>query len=302
MPPRRRSELPRPFLKWAGGKTQLLGQFRPFYPPPERVRRYLEPFLGSAAVFFEVRRLFRPDEVILSDGNEELIQTYRSVRDKVGELIRYLERHRRAHSEEHYRRTRSLDPRELPSAERAARFIYLNKTCFNGLYRVNRRGVFNVPMGRYAHPPILDAANLRSASAALWNADLRVEPFTRLPAFARKGDFLYVDPPYDPVSRTSSFTSYTRGAFSREDQVRLAEIYRELSRRGCQVMLSNSDTPFIRRLYREFDLRKVSARRSINSRADRRGRVAELVVLNYAPALPAGGEAPEREDPLLSLS
>jgi DNA adenine methylase len=287
----RGNDAPRPFLKWAGGKTQLLAQFEPLYPAAGAIRRYIEPFLGSAAVFFEVRRLFRPGETILADGNEELIQVYRSVRDQVEELIRLLEHHQRAHSRSHYQRTRSLDPGGLPSAERAARFIYLNKTCFNGLYRVNRRGIFNVPMGRYTRPPILDPGNLRAARDALQGVDLRVQPFSETPSLARRGDFLYIDPPYHPLSPTSSFTSYTRGSFGEKDQERLAEMYRELSRRGCRIMLSNSDTPFIRDLYRDYDMRRVEARRSINSRAERRGRITELVVLNYAPPLPSARAA-----------
>jgi DNA adenine methylase len=287
MPILRKTDGPRPFLKWAGGKSQLLAQFQALYPAHGDLRRYVEPFLGSAAVFFQVRRLFRPREVILADGNEELIQAFQSVRDEVEEVIRLLGRHRRAHSAGHYLRIRSLDPLRLASVERAARFIYLNKTCFNGLYRVNRRGIFNVPMGRYTRPPILDAGNLRAASAALQGVEMRVEPFTAIPTLAREGDFLYIDPPYHPLSRTSSFTSYTAGTFGEKEQNRLAEIYRDLDGRGCRVMLSNSDTPFIRSLYRDYDVRTVEARRSINSRPGGRGRITEVVVLNYRPPRPS---------------
>jgi len=289
MPPRPRSDLPRPFLKWAGGKTQLLPQFEALYPEAARVRRYLEPFLGSAAVFFQVRHLLRPRKAVLADGNDELINVYEAIQGNVSRVIRTLSKHKRLHSKEHYYLTRSRQPRDLSPAERAARFIYLNKTCFNGLYRVNAGGGFNVPMGRYKDPPILDADNLRSVALSLQGVDLRVAHFRETLDYARKGDFIYFDPPYHPVSRTASFTSYTRDSFGESDQEELAEIFAELSRRGCLGMLSNSDSPFIRGLYAGFAIRTVRARRSINSKADRRGPVSEVAVLNYEP-LASGGE------------
>jgi len=291
MPQHRRSALPRPFLKWAGGKTQLLDQFEPLYPPPGGIRRYLEPFLGSAAVFFHVRRLIKPVEAVLSDGNEELINAYRCIQTDPGKVIRQLTKHRNHHSAFHYYSTRARKTGKMSAVARAARFIYLNKTCFNGLYRVNGQGAFNVPIGRYKNPSILDPENLRSVADALRGVTLHVAHFREVVGRAEKGDFIYFDPPYHPLSPTSSFTSYTRTPFSARDQERLSEIYGELSRKGCRVMLSNSDCPFIRNLYRGYDLRKVKARRSINSRADRRGRISELVVLNYVPAFPGASLA-----------
>ncbi len=288
MPPHRKSDLPRPFVKWAGGKTQLLPQFEALYPEAARVRRYLEPFLGSAAVFFQVRRLLRPRKAVLADGNEELINVYQAIQGNVSRVIRALSEHRRLHSKEHYYRTRSRRPRDLSSVERAARFIYLNKTCFNGLYRVNAGGGFNVPMGRYQDPPILDADNLRSVALSLQGVELRTAHFRETLDYARKGDFVYFDPPYHPVSETSYFTSYTRDSFGPRDQEELAEVFAALDRRGCRVMLSNSDCPFIRGLYPGFAIHTVRARRSINSKADRRGRVSEVVVLNYEPPLLRG--------------
>jgi DNA adenine methylase len=302
MPRGRRNpeSLPVPFLKWAGGKTQLLPQLEPLYPAPEGVRRYIEPFVGSAAVFFHVRSLLRPGQVILSDNNEELIHVYRAVRDDVKSLIRRLSRHKAAHSREHYYAVRRENPARMPPSSRAARLIYLNKTCFNGLYRVNSRGEFNVPMGRYSDPPILDARNLRAVSAALRGVDLRVAHFSEVLEFARAGDFIYFDPPYHPLSATSYFTAYTKGSFGEADQRELARVYRELDRRGCLVMLSNSAAPLIEKLYKGFDVRKVYARRSINSNATRRGQIQEVVVLNYVPGLairsrmPAGRHGSER--------
>jgi len=283
MSSRPRSDIPRPFLKWAGGKTQLLPQFERLYPSPESFSRYLEPFVGSAAVYLHVRRLFAPREVVLADGNEDLINVYRAVQDDVEGVIRRLARHRSAHSEAHYYQTRARKPAALSAPTRAARTIYLNKTCFNGLYRVNSRGEFNVPMGRYRNPSILDAENLRAAALALDGVELRIAHFRETLEYARRGDFVYFDPPYQPLTRTSAFTAYTRDTFTPADQEELAQIFRRLSERGCRVMLSNSDSPLIHRLYQGFDLRRVDARRAINSKGDRRGRISELVVLNYEP-------------------
>jgi DNA adenine methylase len=295
MQPRRHTEVARPFLKWAGGKTQLLGQFESLYPRLSEVKRYLEPFVGSAAVFFQIRELFEPAEIILADSNAELINAYRAIQQDVQRVVRLLAKHKKAHGEEHFYRTRALQPAALSLAESAARMIYLNKTCFNGLYRVNSRGGFNVPIGRYENPPILDAENLRAVAAALRGVELRESHFTDTLKYARKGDFIYFDPPYQPLSSTASFTSYTRNAFGPKDQEELAEVFRRLDDRGCKVMLSNSDTPLTRRLYQGFGLRTVDARRSINSRSDRRGVIPEIVVLNYEPSLSTAREIPLKQ-------
>jgi DNA adenine methylase len=276
--------VPRPFLKWAGGKTQLLSQFQALYPHPRSIRRYIEPFVGSGAVFFKLRRLAGLREVLLADNNEELINVYVAVRDHVEGVIAALRRHKALHSKEHYYEVRAKSLRRMSSTARAARLIYLNKTCFNGLYRVNSKGGFNVPMGRYQDPPILNAENLRAAGQALEKTGLKAAHFRKTLDVARKGDFIYFDPPYHPLSKTSFFTSYTEGAFTASDQKDLAEVYSILARRGCRVMLSNSDCPFIRGLYEGFDIRSVSARRNINSKAEKRGRIGEVVVLNYEPA------------------
>jgi len=289
----------KPFIKWAGGKTQLLDQFEPLYPPASSIKRYIEPFVGSGAVYFHVREILGLDTCILADGNADLINVYRVIQQDVAGLVRALARHRRAHSEEHYYKVRAQSPGALTDVSRAARLIYLNKTCFNGLYRVNSRGEFNVPMGRYVNPRILDEPNLRAVGAALRKVTLKVAHFREILSDARRGDFVYLDPPYHPISKTSSFTSYAvngdRSTFGGEDQAELAEIYRKLAAKGCLVMLSNSDTAFVRRLYRDqpgVAIRTVSARRSINSRSDRRGRIREIVVLNYEPS---GNESPLKQ-------
>jgi DNA adenine methylase len=276
----------RPFLKWAGSKKQLLAAFESLYPAPKTIKGYHEPFLGSGAVFFRMRPRLGPCRISLSDNNAELINTFAAVRDQVDDVIRELAEHKAQHTQAHFYRIREKTPAELVTvAARAARFIYLNKTCFNGLYRVNSRGLFNVPMGRYENPGILDEELLRDASRELAGVALMTTHFRLVVTRARAKDFVYFDPPYDPVSDTAYFTSYTEGSFGQSDQEELAAIYRVLDARGCKLMLSNSDTQLIRRLYKGFDIRPLMARRAINVRADRRGPVKEVVVLNYAPVL-----------------
>jgi DNA adenine methylase len=268
-------------VKWAGGKSQLLPQFLSLYPEQGSVGRYLEPFLGSGAVFFHVQGLLRPSHAVLTDTNAELIDTFLAVRDEVDVLIELLRQHQAQHGESYYYEVRSQTPQAR--AERAARLIYLNKTGFNGLYRVNSRGLFNVPFGRHVNPTACDEALLRAASAALQKAKLHARDFRDLSSLARKGDFIYFDPPYQPLSKTSYFTSYTSGSFGEQDQRDLADLYAKLDRRGCLLMLSNSDAPLIRELYSDFRIHRVSARRMINSDAKKRGPVSEVVVLNYDP-------------------
>jgi len=274
------AEMPfsRPFLKWAGGKTQLLPQLARFYPPKGSVDRYVEPFLGSGAVFFHVKSVVEPRRVLLWDNNRELIDSFKAVQDNVGQVIKLLSRYREQHSKDFFLAMREKRPKS-PAAI-AARLIYLNKTCFNGLYRVNSRGIFNVPFGKHRNPGLFNEAWLRQAAAQLAGAKIEAEDFRLLELEAKAGDFIYFDPPYHPRSKTSYFTAYTRELFGQAEQEKLAALYRVLDRKGCLLMLSNSDTPLIRELYRDFDIREVSARRMINSRADRRGAIRELVVLN----------------------
>lgn len=265
-----------PIVKWVGGKGRLVGEL--LSRAPRSYRRYFEPFAGGAALFFHLG----PASATLSDVNGDLVACYRAVRDDVEAVIAALGEHRAQHSIEYYYAVRDgwNDGRAAGAAARAATFIYLNKTCYNGLWRVNSRGDFNVPAGRYANPSILDAERLRAASAALRAAELVVAPFDHVLDEARRGDFVYFDPPYDPVSATADFTSYAAGGFAADDQERLAQTFARLAERGCAVMLSNSDTPFTRRLYARFRIDRVYAARAVNSRADRRGAVAEIVVTN----------------------
>jgi DNA adenine methylase len=265
-----------PIVKWVGGKSRLLPEL--LARAPSSFRCYHEPFVGGAALFFELA----PRAAILSDVNAELVSCYRAVQSDVDAVVTALARHRAEHSEAYYYAVRDgwNAGADASAAARAATFIYLNKTCYNGLWRVNSRGLFNVPAGRYVNPGILDAERLRAASAVLAKARLRVAPFDAVVDAARRGDFVYFDPPYDPVSATADFTSYTQGGFGVEDQERLAEVFARVVERGCAVMLSNSDTPFVRRLYARWHIDRVMCARAVNSRADRRGAVAEVIVTN----------------------
>ncbi|NLY95176.1 MAG: DNA adenine methylase [Myxococcales bacterium] len=270
-----------PFVKWVGGKGKLVSQLLPLMPGGVEKRRHVEPFVGGGALFFAMR----PRRAVLSDVNERLVTTYLAIRDELPTVIRHLEALDRAHSDATYYevRDRYNTASRVSSAERAAMFVYLNKTCFNGLHRVNRRGHFNVPLGRYENPRIVDHEGLAAASRALRGAEIRHASFEELLAYAKPGDFVYFDPPYAPVSATANFTSYAAGDFGDADQVRLRDVYRELDRRGCRLMLSNSDVPRIRELYRDYRIEIVAAPRAINCDARKRGPVTEVVVLNYDP-------------------
>lgn len=270
-----------PFLKWAGGKGHLISQYADYFPA--EYTGYHEPFLGGGAVFFYLA----PNcPCYLSDNNPELINVYTVVRDHVEELIKKLKQLEKEYytlpeelRKQHFLEIRSKSFKDRIS--RAMRTIYLNKTCFNGLYRVNRKGQFNVPFGRYKNPTICDEQRLRAASGALQNKVIEIRDFRTTAASARAGDFVYFDPPYHPLSETANFTSYTDTGFNEQDQRDLAELARELSRSGCKVMISNSDTRFIREIYEGFRQIKIKARRSINCRPERRGIINELLILNY---------------------
>jgi DNA adenine methylase len=296
----------RPLLKWAGGKRQLLAVFQHFYP--ERVSGYVEPFVGSGAVFFDLLRRggLGDASVTLADSNADLIGTYATVRDAPGEVIATLEhldqRHAREGAACYYdvrdrfnaaRAGGSVPQGSRYSPELAAMLIYLNRTGFNGLFRVNAGGAFNVPAGRYARPRICDPVLVRAVAAAFAREGLRLQcaTFDRVLAHTSAGDFLYLDPPYAPLSTTSAFGAYTADRFSPSDQVRLCDAVVDLARRGRHILLSNSSAPEIVALYRQatragdarLRLWGVPARRAINSRATGRGVVTELLLTNLEP-------------------
>jgi DNA adenine methylase len=269
-----RPAYPRPFLKWAGGKSRVLPQYQPYFP--RRFKTYYEPFLGGGAVFFYLL----PQRAVLADINDELVNVYQCIRNHVDDLIQRLIVHQKRHCKEYYYTIRS-NPRQDPVA-RAARLLYLNKTCFNGLYRENSKGQFNVPMGRYKNPTICDPALLKAASQALQPVEITQERFETVLDWATGADdFVYFDPPYHPISATSNFTGYNRYAFTAEDQCRLRDTFVRLANRGVNVMLSNSDCPFIRELYQDFNIRVIYASRAINSNAKKRGKITELLITSY---------------------
>jgi DNA adenine methylase len=266
----------RPFLKWAGGKTQLLNEL--ISRMPEKFGIYHEPFLGSGALFFQLRAEGRIAEARLSDVNPELINAWTVLRDDPGSVISELRAVEERISEDDYYAVRATDPADLNESERAARMIYLNRLCFNGLYRVNRKGSFNVPFGRYKNPRILDSENLLAVSRALQGVEIRLESFESAMARAEPDDFVYLDPPYDPLSPSSSFTSYSSGGFGEREQKQLAAEFANLSNRGVHALLSNSDTPLVQALYFGYDVNVVGAKRSINCVGGKRGTVREVIV------------------------
>lgn len=273
----------RPFLKWAGGKRQLLPRILALVPP--RVRTYVEPFVGGGALFFALAARQRFKRAVLGDVNGELINCYQALRDDVEAVIDLLAPLQ--NTAEEYYRVRGQTPAGMSPAARAARLIYLNRCGFNGLYRVNSSGLFNVPFGRYARPRICDPGGLRAVSRALADVELVQGDFKAVAARRTLGpnDFVYLDPPYVPLSKTASFTAYA-GDFSMADQERLAKFLRRLADKRIAAVLSNSDCADTRRLYDGLTMVSIPARRNINSVASRRGPVAELLV--QTRALPDG--------------
>lgn len=273
---------PRPFLKWAGGKSRLLAQYQAYFP--SHFVSYYEPFLGGGAVFFHL--LPRLRSAMLADINPELVNVYQCVRDYPEAVIAFLQGHRDRHSRAYYYALRSQRHLSCP-IERAARLLYLNKTCYNGLYRENSKGHFNVPMGRYKNPAICDMELLTAASQSLQVADIYQAPFDQILRWATgESDFVYLDPPYHPISTTSNFTGYNRYGFTATDQRRLQEVFVTLAQRGVKVMLSNSNCGFIQELYQGYPQHLIQASRAINSNAQRRGRISELLITSYPVALP----------------
>jgi len=264
---------PKPFLKWAGGKSKLLHKLRPLVP--SKYDHYIEPFVGGGALFF----CLCPHDAILSDLNSELMNCYRVVRDKPEELIRFLGS--MSITKESFYAMRMQNPTNLSDVERAARLIYLNKTCYNGLYRVNKKGQFNTPFGQYRLVKLYNPPQIHAASTALQGVmllELDFEPL--LLSYAHSRDFVYLDPPYPPVGRWSDFKRYTKEFFTEKDHIRLAKVVEELDNRGCKFILSNAMHPLILKLYAKFGKIDVEAPRYINCRAGKRGNVSELLITN----------------------
>jgi DNA adenine methylase len=300
--------LARPFLKWAGGKTQLLKQFSQRLPPEMKkgeITHYVEPFVGGGAVFFYLGQRFSFDRSSIFDANEELILAYRVIKKFTKKLIHELESLESAYipkSDEDRERlfyhVRDSFNKKKPEINfqkydaewvpRAAQSIFLNRTCFNGLFRMNRKGEFNVPFGRYKNPQILNKDNLNDVAALLKTTSIILGDFTRCKKFVDNTSFVYLDPPYRPLNDTSSFTSYAKDGFSDTDQCRLAGFFKELDKKGAKIMLSNSDPrnenpddSFFDELYAEYTIERVPAKRSINCNGALRGEINELIITNY---------------------
>lgn len=264
------NEKSRPFLKWAGGKRQLLPEL--LARVPKQFGTYYEPFLGGGALYFELQ----PQQALLSDTNRRLIRTYIAVRDYVSDLIRVLKNY--PYDKDFYLKFRQLAPDTSDDYILAAWFIYLNRTGYNGLYRVNLRNQFNVPFGRYTNPCICDEDLLRTCSETLSRANFGVCDFSEVTFHAKAGDFVYFDPPYFPVNDTAKFVSYTSEGFGKQDHLRLRDVALLLKRRGVHILISQSSAPFIRDIYKDFSVQEAKARRNINSKGGQRGEVIELLI------------------------
>ncbi|KKP38393.1 MAG: adenine methylase, DNA adenine methylase protein [Candidatus Peregrinibacteria bacterium GW2011_GWC2_33_13] len=266
-----------PIVKWAGGKRQLIADLKNNLP--KKFNRYFEPFIGGGALFFNIQ----PKNAYISDINPELINLYQVIKNNAYELIEDLKQHK--NTEEYFYEIRNIDRnskyKKWSDIQKASRFIYMNRTCFNGLYRVNSKGEFNVPYGKYSNPRILDEVNLLNCSQLFQNTEIRHSDFSEILNNVQKGDFVYFDPPYAPLNETSSFTSYTKEGFGEDMQVKLKELCDELDNMGVHFMLSNSDTKGINKLYKNYEIKKVFASRAINSVASKRGKISEVLVRNY---------------------
>ncbi|HEY9770750.1 MAG TPA: DNA adenine methylase [Coleofasciculaceae cyanobacterium] len=268
----------KPFVKWVGGKTQLLPELTSRIP--DRVSRYFEPFVGGGALFFH----YSPEQSTLIDINEELTNTYKVIKYQIEELIADLHQH--IYEKDYYYQIRNVD-RQLDEykswsdVQRASRLIYLNKTCFNGLYRVNSKGEFNTPIGKYKNPKIVDEVNLRACSQALASTEIITGSFLEVEAKIGEDDFVYFDPPYAPLNATSNFTGYSLQGFDAQMQLSLRDLCDRLDDLGVRFMVSNSNTPLILDLYKDYKIELVYAARAINSQANKRGKIPEVIVSNY---------------------
>lgn len=270
-----------PFTKWTWGKRQLLGELRSYMP--ETYGRYFEPFVGGGALFFDLA----PEQAVINDFNEELINAYRQIKNNPAELINLLIKHKENNSKDYYLALRSADRdgriSRMTGVERAARILYMLRVDFNGLYRVNSKNQFNVPYGRYKNPKIVDVDLLYQISEYLNENDIEIlqTDFAEAVKDAQTGDFVYFDPPYIPLNETSSFTSYTHEGFSYEEQVRLRNTFKELTERGVYAMLSNSSSPLVEELYKDFNIYFVEAQRTNGAKSSSRGKISEIIVTNY---------------------
>ena len=292
----------KPFIKWVGGKGQLLSEINKLYPVElgKNIKKYAEIFVGGGAVLFDILSKYKLDEVYISDKNLELINTYKSIRDNVDILIKslkgmeeqYIPLDNENRKDYYYKKREEYNSlkinSEVNNIEKAVLFIFLNKTCFNGLYRVNKKGEFNVPMGAYKKPKICDEENLKNVSLALKKVKIIYADYRESESFIDEKTFVYIDPPYRPLNITSSFTSYTENDFNDKEQIELAEYINVLNKKGAKIVISNSDPKnndiddnFFDKLYKNYNINRVKATRMLNSNASLRGAINELLITNY---------------------
>lgn len=277
---RKNNKLALPFVKWVGGKRQLLNEIEKHIP--EQFSRYYEPFVGGGAVLFHVQ----PKNAVINDSNEELVNLYNIIKESPEELIEDLKKYK--NEEKYFYEVRGIDREkekylELSNIQRASRIIFLNKTCYNGLFRVNSSGEFNSPFGRYKNPNIVNDVTIKAVGNYLSKNDIQIlnTDYEKSLSKIRKGAFVYFDPPYDPISDSSSFTGYTKNGFDRTEQERLKKVCDKLNDKGVKFLLSNSSTEFIRDLYKDYNIFSIKAKRAINSKGNGRGETTEVLVKNY---------------------
>ena len=289
----------KPFLKWAGGKGQLIDEIEKFYPFDKKINKYAEPFIGGGAVLFDILNKYELEKIYISDVNKELVNCYVAIKENVHKLIKklrkiedeFLAREKEDRKIYYYEKREQFNKLKLENnseeVKRAALMIFLNRTCFNGLYRVNKKGLFNVPMGDYKNPKICDEENLINISKKLKNVDIIYGDYKKSYDFIDKNTFVYFDPPYRPLNQTSSFTSYTEYTFEDKEQIELSEYFKLLNKKGAKLLLSNSDPKnvdindqFFDDLYKGFDIKRIEASRAINSKGEKRGKVNEVLISN----------------------
>ena len=274
---------PKPFVKWAGGKRQLMSELEKNFPT--KFGTYVEPFLGGGAVMFDLLTKESNLKCNVSDLNSDLVLAYVTIRDRLEKLIESLENHSKNYHKDstgYYYEVRNQEPKN--QIEKVSRLLFLNKTCFNGLYRVNSKGKFNVPLGRYTNPNIVNKENLQIVSKTLQSAKIKIScrDFGSIVKDAKKGDFVYFDPPYQPISDTANFTSYTHRDFTEDDLERLADLANQLNSKGCKVMLSNSNSKTVKKLFSSgWAIKEIKANRSINSNSQKRTGHKEIIIKNY---------------------
>lgn len=292
--------LGKPFIKWVGGKSQLLEEIREKYP--SKIEKYCEPFVGGGAVLFDILSYFQPKEILINDINKELINTYSQIKNNCSGMISQLseiqsiyKNHSIEKNKEFFYEKRSrynelkVNGNDAENLEKAVLFIFLNKTCFNGLYRVNSKGLFNVPFNNAKNPLLCDEENLKNCSMLLQNVEMKIGDYKECKDFIDSDTFVYIDPPYRPLTQTAAFTSYSENSFSDKEQIELRNFITEISNKGAMVVASNSDPKntnendnFFDELYSHFEIERVSASRMINSNAKKRGSINELLISNIA--------------------